>query len=265
LKIDTHLHLDEPWLSDDELRRRTIDDITANKIVTWAQSCDIPSYEKTLEFAKHSEYVFPSFGILPWYANDYMDRLDEVARLCDEALMLGEIGLHEGERIKSTTKEQDALFEVFLEAAEKNNKIMNCHFRNGLEPKGLEIMKSYGIKKGIFHSYSGPPEMIDELTENGFYISYGSPSFRSLPKKHREYFEARIPKVHEDFLIIEIDVLAQGKSFRPPSEIFPAIVKTIARMRETTPEEIVALNHKNVLRLIGDDSKLKPMADLLKL
>ncbi len=264
MKIDTHLHLDEPWLSDDELRKRTTDDITANKIVTWAQSCDISSYERTVEYARYSEYIFPSFGILPWYANDYMDRLEEVARLCDEALMLGEIGLHEGERIKSTSKEQEALFEVFLEAAEKHNKIMNCHFRNGLEPKGLEVMKSYGIKKGIFHSYSGPPEMIDDITENGFYISYGSPSFRNLPKDHREYFEARIPKVHEDFLIIEIDVLARGKDFRPPSEIFPTVVKTIARMRNTTPEEIEALNHKNVLRLIGDDPKLKPMADLLK-
>lgn len=264
LKINTHLHLDEPWLSDDELRKRTIEDITANKIVTWAQSCDIPSYEKTLEYAKHSEYIFPSFGILPWYANEYIDRLDEVARLCDDALMLGEIGLHEGENIKSTTKEQDALFEVFLEAAEKHNKIMNCHFRNDLEPKGLEIMKSYGIKKAIFHSYSGPPEMIDEITGNGFYISYGSPSFRKLSKKLKEYFEARIPKVHEDFLIIEIDVLAIGKTFRPPSEIFPAIVKTIARMRKTTPEDIVALNHKNVLRLTGNDPKLKPMTDLLK-
>ncbi|MFW9851199.1 MAG: TatD family hydrolase, partial [Candidatus Thorarchaeota archaeon] len=181
-----------------------------------------------------------------------------------DALMLGEIGLHEGERIKSTTKEQDALFEVFLEAAEKCNKIMNCHFRNGLEPKGLEVMESYGIKRGIFHSYSGLPEMIEKITENGFYISYGSPSFRNLSKKHREYFEERIPKVHEDFLIIEIDVLARGKDFKPPSEIFPAIVKTIARMRKTTPEEIVALNQKNVLRLIGDDPKLKPMVDLLE-
>ena len=264
LKIDTHLHLDEPWLSDDELRKRTIEDITTNKIVTWAQSCDIPSYEKTSKYAEHSEYIFPSFGILPWYANEYMDRLDKVARLCDDALMLGEIGLHEGERIESTTKEQDTLFEVFLEAAEKHNKIMNCHFRNGLEPKGLEVMKSYGIKKGIFHSYSGPAEMIDEITDNGFYISYGSASFGNLSNRHKEYFETRIPKVHEDFLIIEIDVLAQGKEFRPPSVVFLEIVKTIARMRNTTPEEIVALNHKNVLRLIGNDMKLKPMADLLK-
>jgi len=263
LKIDTHLHLDEPWLVDDELRKRTIDDITANKIVTWAQSCDIPSYEKTMEYAKHSEYIFPSFGILPWYANEYRDRFDEVARLCKEAIMLGEIGLDEGPRNKATTEEQNMLFEVFLEASEKHNKIMNCHFRNGLEPKGLEVMKSYGIKKGIFHSFSGPAEIIDELNDCGFYISYGSPGFSHLSQKDREYFENRIPRVHDDLLIIEIDVLGRGENYHPPSNVFPDILKAIAEMRQTTPEEIEALNHRNVLRLVADDPKLKPMTKLL--
>lgn len=262
LKIDTHLHLDEPWLSDEELRKRTIEDITAHKIVTWAQSCDIPSYERTLEYAKQSEYIFPSFGILPWYANEYMSRLDDVAQRCDDALMLGEIGLHEGERIKSTTEEQDALFAVFLEAAEKHNKIMNCHFRGGLEPKGLEVMKSYSIKKGIFHSFSGPPKMIGELNDNGFYVSYGITQ-RELSGNRREYFEERISRVHDDLLILEVDVLEKEQNYLPPSQVIPEILKTIASIRKTTPEEIEALNHNNVLRLISGDSKLRRMAELL--
>ena len=36
-------------------------------------------------------------------------------------------------------------------------------------------------------------------------------------------------------------------------------------IRKTTPEEVEALNHKNVLRLIEDYPKLKAMVDLLKL
>ena len=72
--VDTHLHLHEPWLSDKERiteanRQKAIADITQCKIVTWAQSCDIPSYEKTLEYSKQSEYIFPSISILmgiPW-------------------------------------------------------------------------------------------------------------------------------------------------------------------------------------------------------
>ncbi|MFW9893931.1 MAG: TatD family hydrolase, partial [Candidatus Thorarchaeota archaeon] len=188
MKIDTHLHLDEPWLRDDEIRQRTIKDITTNKIVTWAQSCSVPSYEKTIEYSNQSEYIFPAFGILPWYANEYMDRLDDVAKMCQDALMLGEIGLDEkSPRNKSTRKEQDALFAVFLESAEKQNKILNCHFRGGVERDGLEVLKSYRLKKAIFHHYSGPPDMIDEITENEFYISYGSPRYRTLSKERREF------------------------------------------------------------------------------
>jgi TatD DNase family protein len=266
MKIDTHLHLDEPWLTDDELRQRTIENITENKIVTWAQSCSVPSYEKTLEYSRQSEFIFPAFGILPWYANEYMDKLDDIATMCQEALMLGEIGLDmKSTRNNSTRKEQDALFAVFLEAAEKYNKIMNCHFRGGIERDGLEVLNSYRVKKAIFHHYTGPPDMIDEITENGFYISYGSPRYMNLSKDMKEFMEPRVPKVHEDFLIIEIDVLGRGKDYTPPSEIFPAILKPIAKMRKTTPEEIEALNHKNVLRLIEDDLRLKEMVELLTL
>lgn len=265
MKIDTHLHLDEPWLKDEQVRLETIEDITKNRIITWAQSCSVPSYEKTLKISKQSDYIFPAFGILPWYANEYMGNLDDIAKMCEEALMLGEIGLDESSsRNKSTKKEQSALFEVFLEAAEKHNMIMNCHFRGGLERDGLEVLKSFNIKKAIFHQYSGPPEMLEEINEHGYYCSYGSPSFRNLSKKWREWLEVKLPKVDDDLLIIEIDVLAEGKAYRPPSEIFPAILKTIADIRKTTPEEIEELNHKNVLRLIGDDPKLKEMADLLR-
>ncbi|MFX1416462.1 MAG: TatD family hydrolase [Promethearchaeota archaeon] len=264
MKIDTHLHLDEPWLTDEKLRQRTIEDITENRIVTWAQSCSVPSYEKILEYSKQSEYVFPSFGILPWYANGYMDRLDVVGELCQDALMLGEIGLDESSpRNESTMKEQDALFAVFLEAAEKHNMIMNCHFRGGLERNGLEVLKSYRIKKGIFHSYSGPPEMIDEITDQGFYISYGSPRYDDLSDDLRKYLEERVPRVHDDLLLIEIDVLGRGDAFRPPSQIYSGILKPIADMRKTTLEEIEALNHKNVLGLVEDDPRLKDMVDLL--
>jgi TatD DNase family protein len=264
MKIDTHLHLDEPWLTDEKFRQTTIEDITGEKIVTWAQSCSVPSYEDIMEYSKQSEYIFPSFGILPWYANEYMDRLDVVGELCREALMLGEIGLDmKSTRNQSTKKEQDALLAVFLEAAEKGNMIMNCHFRGGLERNGLEVLESYRIKKGIFHSYSGPAEMIDEITEQGFYISYGSPRYGNLSDDLRKYLEERIPRVHDDLLLIEIDVLGRGDAFRPPSEIYPVILKPIADMRKTTPEEIEALNYKNVLGLVEDDPRLKDMVDLL--
>lgn len=268
--VDTHLHLHEPWLSDKERiteanRQKAIADITQNKIVTWAQSCDIPSYEKTLMYSKQSEYVFPSFGILPWYAQEYADRLDDVAELCEDALMLGELGLDEKyARNKASIPHQRSLFEVFLEASEKHNLILNLHFRGGLEREGFEYLKSYDIKRAIFHSYSGSPDMITEINDHDYYYSYGAANFNGRGNPTRERLIERLRLIPDDLLVLEIDVI-QKSNFRLPSEIFLEMLRIAAELRNTTPEEIEAMNHRNVSRLVGYDPRLEQMNKLLKI
>ncbi len=61
--------------------------------MVWAQSTDIDSHERVEKVAEQSEYIFPSFGVLLWYAYEYVDRFDEVRKLAEEALMIGEVGL----------------------------------------------------------------------------------------------------------------------------------------------------------------------------
>ena len=262
--VDTHLHLHEPWLSDEKNRQKAIADITKNKIVTWAQSCDIPSYEKTLEYSKQSEYIFPSFGILPWYAHEYADRFDEVARLCEDALMLGEIGLDEkNARDKASIPHQRPLFEVFLEASEKHKLIMNLHFRGGLEREGFEYLKSYNIKKAIFHSYSGSPEMIKEINDHGYYYSRGLVNLDGISEARRKRFTKELRLIPNELLVLEIDVLPRS-NFQVPSEVFPQILRAVAELKNTTPEEIEAMNHKNVSKLVGNDPRLEQMNRVLK-
>ena len=262
--IDTHLHLCNRWC-DDIRRPKAIVDIDKNEIITWAQSWDIPSYTAALEYSKQSKYIFPAFGVLPWEAFDYKDRFDEITKLCEDALMLGEIGWDEKNAAdKRSLPFQKPMLEVFLKAAEKHNLIMNLHFRGGLERDGFELLKSYNSKKAIIHSYSGSPKIIKEINEQGFFVSYGSARFDLLNKTQYGYFRNRIAEVHEDLLIIEIDVLQRDKDFRPPSEVYPGILKTMAEIRKTTSEEIEAMNQRNVLRLIRDDPKLEKMRKLIK-
>lgn len=264
--VDTHLHLHKPWLSDEKNRQKAIADITKNRIVTWAQSCDIPSYEKTLEYSKQSEYIFPSFGILPWYAHEYADRLDEVARLCEDALMLGEIGLDEkNARNKASIPHQRPLFEVFLEASEKLKLIMNLHFRGGLEREGFEYLKSYNIKKAIFHSYSGSPDMIKEINDHGYYYSHGWAVLQmtGASEAMKKRFTEKLRLIPDGQLVLEIDVLPSS-DFQVPSEFFPKILRAVAELKNTTPDEIEAMNHKNVSKLVGNDPKLEQMNSMLK-
>ncbi|UCG90133.1 MAG: TatD family hydrolase [Candidatus Heimdallarchaeota archaeon] len=262
--IDTHLHLDEPWLSDENHRQKAIHDITKHQIITFAQSCDIKSYKKILEYSEQSEFIFPSFGILPWYAHEYVDRFEEVRELCEEALMLGEIGLDEkNARDKACIPHQRPLFEIFLETAEKHDMILNLHFR-GTEDEGFEILNSYNVKKPIFHFYSGSLDLMEKINDKGYYYSMGQMNLERVLGEPKDPIIDKIRKIPDDLLLLEIDVLPRGQNFEVPSIVFVNIVNNIAKIRNTTSEEIEALNQKNVVKLVGNDPKLKKIIRLME-
>ncbi|MFX0185728.1 MAG: TatD family hydrolase [Candidatus Hodarchaeota archaeon] len=196
--------------------------------------------------------MFPTFGILPRYAHKYGDKLDEVRKLCEEALMLGEIGLNVSKSYKRSIPHQRTLFEVFLEAAEKNNLIMNILFRS-TEKEGFEILKSFNIKKAIFHSYSGSLELMAEIIEQGYYFSIGPLNLSRLTK-------TKIQMIPDDLFLLETVVLPPGEF---PSVIFTRLLNTIAEVRNTTPEELEALNQMNILNLINNDPRLNEITNLL--
>lgn len=269
LYINTHFHLDDPWLKGDQRRQEVIQDIDRNHIVTFAQSCSIPSYEKILSYSKQSSFIFPSFGILPWYAHEYIDRLEEVANLCDGAMMLGEVGLDErNAEDKACIPHQRPLFKIFLEAAEKKNMLMNLHFR-GTEEEGLNLIKSYNIKKAIFHSYSGSLELLEQITDQGYFYSIGLPSLllNRMKNERRNLFIEKVKNIPDDLLVLEIDELPTLEYFKMNFEVnstlFPRIIKAVAEIRNSTPEDIKSLCHRNVLRLIGNDSRLKDIIKVL--
>jgi len=64
-------------------------------------------------------------------------------------------------------------------------------------------------------------------------------------------------------LVLEIDVLPRS-NFQVPSEVFPQILRAVAELKNTTPEEIEAMNHKNVSKLVGNDPRLEQMNRVLK-
>ncbi len=260
--IDTHLHLDEPWLVGDGKRKNIIQNIDQNKIITFAQSCDIPSYQKVLEYSNLSQYIFPSFGILPWYAHEYKDRFEEIEGLCEEALMFGEIGLDEkNARDKTCIPFQRPLFNLFLKKAEQKNMILNLHFR-GTEQEGFETLKSYNLKKPIFHAYSGSVDLMKDLAEEGYFysLSQGITRIPSLPTTRRKIVETNIRSFPEDLLLLEIDVIEDE---RLPSTVFQEILETLAKIKRTTPDDIEQINQQNVLKLVKDDDKLSAIKNLI--
>jgi Tat protein secretion system quality control protein TatD with DNase activity len=75
--IDTHLHLHKPYMQENRLDK-VIANINENKILTWAQSCDLKTHEIILEICNKSKYLFPSFGVLPCYAHEVKDKKSNI-------------------------------------------------------------------------------------------------------------------------------------------------------------------------------------------
>lgn len=232
---------------------KVIKNIEQNKILSWVQSCDLETYNVTLEVCQRSKYLFPSFGVLPWYAHKVTEQYDLIEKLCGEAIMLGEIGLDKiNSRDVASHPLELPLFEIFLREAEKNNKIMNCHFR-GDERGSFEVVKSYKAKKIIFHSYTGDMKLMKEINDMGYYYSL-----------QRSANEEKVLGIPDDLLLLEVDVLSKN-SPHLSSDIFKIMLDRFATIKKTTPEEIEAINQRNVLRLIGDDSNLKEMVKLISI
>jgi TatD DNase family protein len=88
--IDAHAHLDQ---YEDKALDAALDEMEAHRILTIANSMDVPSYQRHVEIAERCKWVLPTFGIHPWRAFRYAIRRIDVRPYIKESPMLGEIGL----------------------------------------------------------------------------------------------------------------------------------------------------------------------------
>src|SRR5262245_60068378 len=101
---------------------------------------DLPSYHRNVEIAKHSALIIPIFGIHPWNASEYEDRLAALCPMIEESPAIGEIGL-DFYWVKDISKyaAQLKVFEFFLSAAEERKKLVNIHTK-GAEREALDLL-----------------------------------------------------------------------------------------------------------------------------
>jgi TatD DNase family protein len=142
--------------------------------------------------------------------------------------------------------------------------VVNLHFRGGIEPEGLEVLKGYDVGRAIFHWYSGTLELMDEINDAGFYYSVGQMHLPRRPQEEREKIAAMVRKIPEDRLLLEIDVLPRDAEALP-SKVFRGILGDIADIKNMSPDDVEALNQRNVRELIGTSPRVGEISDLLTL
>ena len=159
-----------------------------------------------IEQAKRHENMYTAIGIHPSdtrFLSDIDSELAEIESLiCDpesKCVCLGEIGLDY--HYEGTDKEkQMEYFERQMLLAEKLGLPVSIHDR---EAHGdvMEVIRRYPNVKGILHSFSGSPEMAEELIRLGYYISFSGTLTFTNAKKPREVATV----LPQDKVLIETD------------------------------------------------------------
>jgi len=172
---------------------------------------NVDSNKKILEIAKENHgYVYPALGYHPWQMreDEVEENLSFIREHIDKYIALGEIGLDYKIKVKKDL--QWKVFGELLDIALEHDKPIIVHCRFSYR-KALEMVVGKGIKRAVFHWYSGPLDLLEEILNNGYFIS-ATPALTYSPP-HQE----AIKRAPLERILLETDspVSYQGKEARP--------------------------------------------------
>lgn len=251
--VDAHSHLDK--YADDDLSA-VLAALEEQRILTFSVSVDPPSFVAAEAIADCSDRVVATFGVHPWQAPEWVDRLDELDPLIERSPMIGEIGLdHRFVEDAGLYGAQRTVFCHFLERAGQQGKVVNVHCA-GAENETLELLTDFGCPRGIIHWYSGPLDVLERMITAGYLFTVG---VEVLVSDHIRRVAERIPA---EQLLTETDNPGglrwlTGEMGMP--EHLTEVVAEIARLKDASAEWVESTVHDNMRRLISDVPSLRAL------
>ena len=152
-------------------------------------------------------------------------------------LALGEIGLDY--RIKVKKELQWKVFGELLDIALESNKpvIIHCRYSHR---RAFEMVRERKIKQAVFHWYSGPIGLLDEILKTGYFIS-ATPALVYSPPH-----QAAIKRAPIERILLETDtpVNYQGRESRPKD--VRITLKEVSRVKGLDPSVVAKQTTANV-------------------
>ncbi|HDQ03949.1 MAG TPA: TatD family deoxyribonuclease [Deltaproteobacteria bacterium] len=207
-----------------------------------------------LALAREYENVFATIGIHPHDAAGAEDEhFDEFRKLAREPKVVayGEIGLDFFRDI-SPEKKQIEVFARQLDLARELGLPVVIHDREA-HAETLQLLKSSGVCRGVFHCFSGDYEMAAKCLDLGLSISApGTVTFEKAKMIHEV-----VRKVPLEFILLETDcpylAPAPFRGKRNEPSFIEHTAQKVAQLKNLSWEEIAAATSQNTKKLFALD------------
>ena len=255
--FDTHAHYnDNAFNADRETLLDALPDAGVGAVVI--PGVDVESSRSALALAESRPWLFAAAGLHPEDCAGCTDAdLDAIRDLCrrEKVVAVGEIGLDYYWAENPPREFQQTVFRRQLEMALELALPVIVHDR---EAHGdcLEIVKEFPGVRGVFHCFSGSPEMAEELLKRGLYLGFDGPVTYKNARRAPEV----VAVTPLDRILVETDAPymspVPNRGRRNDSRNLPYIVEKLAEWKGITPEEMTESTWQNGLRLFGLEGQL---------
>jgi TatD DNase family protein len=251
--IDSHAHLD--WESFSTDRDEVIQRAFAAGVVQMVQAgVYLHAIPDMLALAELYENIFIGVGLHPHEAKSWDDRSQsQIEKACahPKVVGIGECGL-DFHYNHSDRDVQLAVFAHQVELARELRKPLIIHTRNAWD-ETFEILAKHGRGdvRGVFHCFTGGPEVIPQIRELDFYVSFSG--IVTFPKATD--IQAACPLVPGDRVLVETDcpyLAPQGMRGKrnEPANVW-LVADKVAQLRGVSRDDLATTTSENARRLFG--------------
>ena len=212
--------------------------------------CDLPSSENSVALAERYDWIWAAVGSHP----DDADHVDE-ARIAvyrelakhPRVKAIGEIGLdYHYEDVPRDIQQRAFRMQMAL-AAELDLPVV-IHEREA-HGDGLAIVDEFPAVRGVFHCFSGSPELANELVRRGWYIGFtGVVTFKNARKAVETAKAIPLGRI-----LIETDCPYMApepyRGRRNDPSYVPLVAEKIAQLRGLPTEAVAQATWDNACRL----------------
>ena len=174
--FDTHAHYDSGGFNAD--RDEVLSSLpTSGVALVVDPGCDVPSSQAAVALAEKYPHVYAAVGIHPGDCAGCTDADFEAIRtLCghEKVVAVGEIGLDYYWEDNPPKEFQQMVFRRQIELALELDLPVIVHDREA-HGDSLAVVLDYPALRGVFHCFSGSPEMAQELLKRGWYLGFDGP------------------------------------------------------------------------------------------